>query len=111
MTSLAHLFVIDVHSISRSSLLVRSLYCIVLYCIVLYCIVLYCIVLYLYIYIVLFAVRTNKKRFQCERPREKRAVLREQREAPGSPIINKVDRVEGGSWFQSAGQTIAKARA
>src|SRR6218665_2933541 len=100
MTSLAHLFVIDVHSISRSSLLVRS-----------FNVVLYCIVLYLYIYIVLLAVRINKKRFQCERPREKRAVLREQREAPGSPIINKVDRVEGGSWFQSAGQTIAKARA
>jgi len=34
------------------------------------------IVLYLYIYIVLLAVHTNQKRFQCERPREKRAVLR-----------------------------------
>ena len=49
--------------------------CIVLYCIVLYCIVLYCIVLYIYIYIALLAVRTNQKRFQCERPREKRAVM------------------------------------
>ena len=27
-----------------------------------------CIVLYLYIYIALLAVRTNQKRFQCERP-------------------------------------------
>ena len=35
------------------------------------------IVLYLYIYIALLAVHTNQKRFQCERPREKRAVLRE----------------------------------
>ena len=33
-----------------------------------------CIVLYLYIYIVLLAVHTNQKRFQWERPREKRAV-------------------------------------
>src|SRR6218665_1938974 len=36
-------------------------------------IVLYCIVLYLYIYIAPLAVHTNQKRFQCERPREKRA--------------------------------------
>ena len=36
-----------------------------------------CIVLYLYIYIALLAVHTNQMRFQCERPREKRAVLRE----------------------------------
>ena len=36
-----------------------------------------CIVLYLYIYIALLAVHTNQKRFQCKRPREKRAVLRE----------------------------------
>src|SRR6218665_561677 len=57
------------------------------------------IVLYLYIYIALLAVHTNQKRFQCERPREKRAVLREQKEALGSPV-NKVDRVEGRSWFQ-----------
>src|SRR6218665_1111336 len=70
------------------------LYCIVLYCIVLYCIVLYCIVLHLYIYIALLAVHTNQKRFECERPREKRAVWRERKEALGSPV-NKVDRVEG----------------
>ena len=72
-------------------------------------IVLYCIVLYLYIYIALLAVHTNQKRFQCERPREKRAVLRELKEALGSPV-NKVDRVERRSWFQSEGPMIAKAR-
>ena len=71
--------------------------------------IVYCIVLYLYIYIALLAVHTNQKRFQCERPREKRAVLREGKEALGSPV-NKVDRVEGRSWFQSEGQTIANAR-
>jgi len=37
----------------------------------------YCMVVYLYIYIALHAVHTNQKRFQCKRPREKRAVLRE----------------------------------
>src|SRR6218665_1318097 len=31
-----------------------------------------CVVLYLYIYIALLAVHANQKRFQCERPREKR---------------------------------------
>jgi len=35
--------------------------------------------------------------------------LRERKEAFGSPV-NKVDRVERRSWFQSAGPTIAKAR-
>ena|SRR6218665_2406903 len=69
----------------------------------------YCIVLYLYLYIALLAVHTNQKRFQCERPREKRAVLRERRETLGSPV-NKVDRVEGKSWFQSERPMIAKAR-
>src|SRR6218665_1646855 len=53
---------------------------------------LYCIILFLYIYIALLAVHTNQKRFQCERPREKRAVLRDRKEALGSPV-NKVDRV------------------
>jgi len=57
---------------------------------------LYCIV---YIYIALLEVHTNQKRLECERPREKRAVLRERKEALGSPA-NKVDRVEGSSWFQ-----------
>jgi len=62
-------------------------------------ILLYRIVLYLYIYIALLAVHTNQKRFQCERPREKRAVLRERKEALGSPV-KKVDRVEGRSWYE-----------
>src|SRR6218665_2875470 len=63
-----------------------------------YCLatLLYCIILHLYIYIVLLEVHTNQKCFQCERPREKRAVLRERKEALGSPV-NKVDHVEGGS--------------
>src|SRR6218665_2285419 len=47
----------------------------------------YCIVLYLYIYIALLEVHTSQKRFQCERPREKRAVLRERKEASGTYII------------------------
>src|SRR6218665_1136561 len=59
---------------------------------------LYCIVLHLYIYIALLAVHTNQKRFQCKTPSEKRAVLRERREALGSPV-SKVDRVEGRSWL------------
>jgi len=54
-------------------------------------------------------VHTNQKRFQCERPTEKSAVLKERKEALGSPV-NKVDRVEGRSWFQSAEPMIAKAR-
>src|SRR6218665_973248 len=56
----------------------------------------YCIVLYrIYTfnnYIALFAANTNQKRFQCERPRGKRAVLRELKEALYSPV-NNVDRV------------------
>ena len=71
-------------------------------------ILLYCIALYLYIYMALLAVLTNQKRFQCERPREKRAVLRERKEATGSPV-NEVDRIEGRRWFQSEGPMIAKA--
>jgi len=51
------------------------------------CIVLCCIVLYLNIYIALLEVHTN----QCERPKEKKAVLRKRKEAHGSPV-NKVDR-------------------
>src|SRR6218665_862469 len=69
----------------------------------------YCIVLYLVIYIAPLAVHSNQKRFQCERPREKRAALRERKKTLGSPV-NKVDRVEGRSWFQSEGPMIAKAR-
>src|SRR6218665_769180 len=63
------------------------------------------IVLYLYIYKALLAVHTN----QCGRPREKRAILRERKEALGSPA-NEVDCVEGRSWFQNKGPMIAKAR-
>jgi len=43
--------------------------------------------LYLYIYVALPAlleVHTNPKRFQCEKPREKRTGLRERKEALGS---------------------------
>jgi len=58
----------------------------------------YCIVLYLYTYIALLVVHTSQKRFQYKRPREKRAVLREQKEALGSPV-SKVDCVEGRSWL------------
>ena len=72
-------------------------------------VILSCIVLYLYIYIALLAVHPNQKRFQCERHLEKRAVLRERKVSLGSPV-NKVDRVEGRSWFQSEGPMIAKAR-
>src|SRR6218665_557478 len=53
----------------------------------------YCIVLFLYIFIALLTVHTNQKHFQCKRPSEKRAVLRERKEALGSPV-SKVDRVE-----------------
>ena len=49
---------------------------------VVYC----CIVLYLHIYIALLAVHTKQKHFQCEWPREKRAVLRERKETLGSPV-------------------------
>src|SRR6218665_974519 len=52
-----------------------------------------CIVLYLYIYIAPLAEHTNQKlisyvvslAFQCERPREKRAVLRKRKETLGLP--------------------------
>jgi len=50
--------------------------------------------LHLYIYIALLEVQTNQKRFQCKRPREKRAALRERKEALGSPV-NKVDHGVG----------------
>ena len=62
-----------------------------------------CIVLNLYIYIALLAVLTHLRRCQCKRPSEKRAVLIERREALGSPV-NKVDRVEGRSWFLHVAQ-------
>jgi len=62
----------------------------------------------MYLYIYIEHAYTNQKRFQSERPREKRAVLRERKEELGSPV--KMDRVEGRSWFQSAGPMIAEAR-
>jgi len=51
-------------------------------------------VLNLYLYIVLLAVHTNQKHFQCERPREKRIVFSERKEAVGSPV-NKLDGERG----------------
>ena len=38
----------------------------------------------MYIGLALLAVHTNLKRFQCERPREKRATLRERNDALGT---------------------------
>src|ERR1043165_5899834 len=69
---------------------------------------LYCIVLYLSIYIAPLAVHTNQRRSQCERPREKKEVFRQRKEALGPPF-NKQERVKGGSWFHSAGPMKAKA--
>ena len=56
-------------------------------------------VLYLYIYIALIECRLHQSEAlpgQGETHREKRAVLKERKEALGSPV-SKVDRVEGGS--------------
>ena len=72
--------------------------------------ILYCIVLYLYIYIALLAVHANQKRFQRETQRDESRLKRTKRgRLLGSPV-NKVDRVEGESWFQGSGPMIAKAR-
>src|SRR6218665_4040170 len=64
----------------------------------------YCMVVYLYIYIALHAVHTNQKRFQCKRPREKSAVLRERKEVLGSPVRSRrrkeLVRVKGRSWLR-----------
>src|SRR5688572_4801887 len=70
--------------------------------------ILYCIVLYLSIYIASLAVHTNQRRSQCERPKEKKEVFRQRKEALGPPV-NKQERVKGGSWFHSAGPMKAKA--
>ena len=51
------------------------------------------IVLYIYIYIALLTVHANQKRLQCERPRQKRAVLRERKEALGTTPVNKATYV------------------
>src|SRR5688572_7511726 len=61
-----------------------------------------CLVLYLSIYIAPLAVHTNQRRSQCERPREKKEVFRQRKEALGPPV-NKQERVKGGSCFHSAG--------
>ena len=45
--------------------------------------------------IALIAAHTNQKLFQCERPREKRAVLRERKEALGSPVKKWIMSKEG----------------
>jgi len=68
-------------------------------------IVLYCI----YIFINCLLQCTPIRSASSARDPEKRAVLRERKEALGSPV-NIVDRVEGRSWFQSEGPITAKAR-
>src|SRR5688572_12789053 len=70
--------------------------------------IVYCSVLYLSIYIAHLEGHTNQRRSQCERPREKKEVLRQRTEAL-CPPVNKQERVEG-SWFHSAGPMKAKAR-
>jgi len=55
------------------------------------------------------AVHSNQRGSQCERPREKKEVFRQRKEALGSPV-NKQERVKGGSRFHSAGPMKAKAR-
>ena len=60
-----------------------------------------CIVLYPYIYIALLAVHTNQKSFPFERPREKRAALREEKETLGSPVIK---------WYVSKERVGSKAQ-
>ena len=72
-------------------------------------IVLYYIVLYLYIYIALLEVHTNQKRFQCKRPREKSAVLRERKEALGSPV-NTVDRLAMSACEPRVNKNVFKQR-
>src|SRR6218665_2180918 len=73
-----------------------------------FCIVLYCIVS-IHLYSAACSAHQSEALPVRETQREKRAVLRERKEALGSPV-NKVDRVEGRSWFQSEGPMIAKAR-
>src|SRR6218665_1568967 len=60
---------------------------------------LYCIVsIHLYSTSCSVTVYSNQKRLQCKKPRDKRAVLREVKEALGAPV-SIVDRVEGRSWL------------
>src|SRR6218665_2154455 len=63
--------------------------------VVLHCFVLYCIYI--------FIKRFLRKRFQYDRPVEKRAFLRERKEALRSSV-NKVDRVEGRIGSKAQGQ-------
>ena len=71
--------------------------------------IVHCIVLYLSIYIAPLTMHINQRRSQCEKPREKKEVFRQRKEALG-PLVNKQERVKGGSWFHSAGPMKAKAR-
>jgi len=64
----------------------------------------HCIVSYLYIYIELLAVHKNQKR---DAQREESSLERTNR-GTCSPV-NKVEQVDGESWFQSAGSMIEKA--
>jgi len=52
-------------------------------------------VLYLYIYIALLAAYANQKHLQCERPKDKRTVLRERKEALGSQVNEVIVSKEG----------------
>ena len=71
---------------------------------------LYFILLYCIVSIHLHSASCSAQQSEALPVREtQRAVLRERKEALGSPV-NKVDRVEGRSWFQSEGPMIAKAR-
>ena len=49
----------------------------------------------MYIYIALLEVHTNQKRFKCERPREKRAVLRERKRHLAYQLIKLIVSKEG----------------
>ena len=62
----------------------------------------YCIYT-VYIYIALLAVHTNQKLFQCERPREKRAVLIERKRHLANQLIKWIVSEEG-VGFKAKGQ-------
>ena len=54
-------------------------------------------------------MRINQRRSRCERPKEKKAILRQRKEVLGPPV-SRTERVDGESWFHSAGPIKAKAR-
>ena len=54
-------------------------------------------------------MHTNQRRSQCERPKEKKTVLRQRKEVLGPPA-RRAEHVDGESWFHSAGPIQAKAR-